>query len=657
MCGIAGFWGFNSESISEKDFDLYVDSIAHRGPDGRGVYNDSNNTIFLGHRRLSILDLSSLGAQPMTYLNRYTITFNGEIYNFIELKKELIDYGFKFYTESDTEVILASYIKWGEDCQFKFNGMWAFAIWDNFDRKLFLSRDRFGVKPLFYIITVNYLFFTSELKGFMSLPNQYRPTFNKGVIAALKNIENSQETFLNGVKNLNAGHCLMISQDKKISLKKWWKTKDHLIKVSSNYNDQVEQYRDLFFDACKIRMRSDVPIGTALSGGLDSSSVICSMAYLNSNNDQRKATNWKKAFVLDFKNSKHSERKYAEEIIEYVHADPIIKEIDLNNITPEDLSKATFSFEAIQEPALGPWLIYKEMRNRNIVVSIDGHGGDEQLAGYHHYCKSSLIDAALSFNKKRFNDIQSIYLGMFEKETPEDFIQEDMDSMNTILIQYYLNKVKNTKLKKYFDHANYLIQNINKKTTISNSIHDINKWSIINKIYPKVLSSEKTTNFDLLNEALYYDFHSGSLPTILRNFDRVSMASGVEIRAPFLDWRLTTFAFSLSSSVKLGQGYTKKILRDSMNGIIPDSIRLRKGKIGFSSPMGNWLKGEVMKTFISDTVNSQNFLHSDIWDGNLIADYVYNNDDLKKVWPYIQANILLDSFEKSANDFDKKRKI
>lgn len=652
MCGIAGLWSFSQPLTQELNIHGLTSALSHRGPDGKSVVNLESNTLQLGHTRLSILDLSSDGNQPMPYADgKFYITFNGEIYNFIELRQELESFGHNFRTDTDTEVILAAYAEWGEDCQFKFNGMWAFAIWDAIQQKLFLSRDRFGVKPLFYIFDGQNFIFASELKAFMALPTRYKPEFDYDMVALFTNLENTSSTLLKNVKNLNAGHSITLFRDQSPQIKQWWYTSDHLVPVPSRYSEQVEQYREIFWDACKIRMRSDVPVGTALSGGMDSSSVICAMAQIQNRNNsgvaQRQASDWGKAFVLDYVGTAHSERNYAQEVIDYVEAEPNFKEITLEEINPQDVVKSIFALEAIQEPGLGPWLIYRQMRSQGIVVSLDGHGGDEQLAGYHFYCQPAFRNALWRWHGVgSFADIQSVYKGLFgAKELPEGLVS----TLPPSRLQLLLSNLR-LDITKYF--GSFLKSNQGVYDLLRRIKHHIKGSSL--PIHGRsgsinYLTQSPVKGFDCLNQALYEDFHYGTLPTILRNFDRLSMAHGVEIRAPFLDYRLVTYAFSLPSSTKMGNSFTKRILRDAMNGFMPESIRIRKSKIGFSSPMQAWIE-KPLKTLILDSVHSQAFIESPIWDGVQIRDKItlaYETGSTTKVrqfWSFVQAHILIHSF-------------
>ena len=249
-----------------------------------------------------------------TFLKKYNkddcLLFNS-IASSMQERKEITEFyikkGYNFKSNTDTEVILAAYVEWGEECQFKFNGMWSFAIWDSSKRNLFISRDRFGIKPLFYIHTKDYFIFASELKAFKFLTGRKSPDFNFKMIANMGNIENSTETILNGVSNLNGGFQINVESSGNLKVKKWWRTKDHINYQSFSDEEYIDQYKELFFDSCKIRMRSDVSLGTALSGGLDSSAVHCAMGHLNKTNaiSNRSPSDWQKAFILNYSNTTH----------------------------------------------------------------------------------------------------------------------------------------------------------------------------------------------------------------------------------------------------------------------------------------------------------------------------------------------------------------
>jgi asparagine synthase (glutamine-hydrolysing) len=277
MCGIAGIWQLDGQRVERTTIERFISALAHRGPDGEGVLKEDEGRLALAHRRLAILDLSAAGDQPMrSPSGRYDITYNGEIYNFLELRAELEQHGFRFRSDSDTEVILAAFERWGPDCLPRFNDMWSFAIWDRLWRSLFLARDRFGVKPLYVLIGARRFAFASELKAFLHLDG-FDPVAETQALQARLAGNFSDHVLLRGVESVPPGHYLEVTT-KGTRRRRWWNTLDHLVSVPQDLATQAEEFRELLFDACRLRVRSDVPVATSLSGGLDSSSVLCSLA-------------------------------------------------------------------------------------------------------------------------------------------------------------------------------------------------------------------------------------------------------------------------------------------------------------------------------------------------------------------------------------------
>lgn len=622
MCGIVGLWNLNGEPISPEELNRFINSLAHRGPDGSDVYIDSESNLEFGHRRLAIIDTSDGGRQPMSYADgRYWIVFNGEMYNFLELKKELEALGYSFKTESDTEVILTAYHHWGEDCQLKFNGMWAMAIWDSTERKLFVSRDRFGVKPMIYHYDENHFAFASEMKAFLAL-DWFEPEFDPAMVAlALTNerlIEGDERCMLKGLNHLLGGHSLTLRPNEAPKIRRWWNTLDHLESVPQKYDDQVARFRELFLDACRIRMRSDVPIGTALSGGLDSSSILCGMTHIRhtTNATDRLAHEWQKAFIMTYPGAVIDERKYADEVIKKTGVTPIYcagaSDMYLNHF--DDI---LFQYEEISDIHLGPWLVHKFQRENNVVVTIDGHGGDELLGGYPWHVTAALKDSVSKLSPRRTRDLLDIMKGL------------EIFPAN----QFYIKSAQALFAKMTKENEQpWLTQPI---ANFTSSAYDHDMPLIKDR--------------DALFKSLYVDFHFTQLPMNLRDFDRLSMAHGVEVRSPFMDWRLACYSFSLPSAVKIGSGFTKRILRDALKGILPESIRTRTRKLGFPNLAEAWTSPRAQE-FIRDVVNSAEFQHSNIWNGKKVAEDLslaiqnQDNDQLHQAWIYVQAARLMQLF-------------
>ncbi len=360
-------------------------ALAHRGPDGEGVH--VAGPIGMGHRRLAVLDLEDTGHQPMSFAGgRYWITFNGEIYNFLELKSSLQGLGHSFRGNSDTEVILAAYVQWGEECQLRFNGMWAFAIWDAEERRLFLSRDRFGVKPLFYFVDGRRFVFASEMKAFLQLP-WFSVSFDPpAVTCSLVNpyrLEPTEHCLLDGLKRLQSGRSLTISQGGEPRVSQWWRTADHLEDPPSSFELQVDGFRERFLDAVQLRMRSDIPLACSLSGGLDSSSIVGAMmdipetSRISSARTDQPVT----AFIASFPGTSHDEVSFAREVAGHAGIAERVFEVD-PSVLPSIFDSFVYHCEEIQSPNLGPWMLYRELSKAGVRVSLEGHGGDELLAGY-----------------------------------------------------------------------------------------------------------------------------------------------------------------------------------------------------------------------------------------------------------------------------------
>ena len=356
-------------------------------------------------------------------------------------------------------------------------------------------------------------------------------------------------------------------------------------------------------------MRSDVPIGTSLSGGMDSSSVLCMLNYIKNNEESsstREANDWQKAFIADFPGSAHEEGIYAKEVVNFVNATPIYKIIDNQEIL-DNLENILYNFEEVYDMPGAFWLIYREMKNNNIKVTLDGHGGDEILAGYQHYPSLAAMDAT-SQNQRNCANL------MLSKMGPHD---TDFKLYSSKLSGGGLN---NNWFKSPYKEMGSLEQ---------------------------IVNHNEISHLSNVNKRLYLDLHYYTLPTILRNYDRMSMAHGVEVRTPFLDWKLVTYCLSLPTSSKIDDGFTKRILRESMKNKMPESIRTRKSKIGFHSPATEFLK-DSMKNFLLETINKKDFVDFPLWNGREIRNYVINAYKGKVnglgriwfIWPLIQSYLL-----------------
>ncbi|MBS1917785.1 MAG: asparagine synthase (glutamine-hydrolyzing) [Bacteroidetes bacterium] len=623
MCGILGAWG----NFDENTFQCALAKIAHRGPDGYGIYKTGD--LSLGHRRLSILDLSEAGKQPMHY-KHLTITFNGEIYNFVELRRELELHGHVFISGSDTEVLLAAYLQWGVSCLHKLNGQWAFAIWDNNKKELFLAKDRFGKKPLFYSYTGSCFLFASEMKAIVPFLKEIRPS--KDFQWCFQNImlyEATEKCLVEGIYRFPAGsYALLRRNSENLNPVKYWETLENLIDVSGNYKAQVNEFRELFLNACGIRMRSDVPIGTALSGGVDSSAILGAMVEISRENKiERTQQNGNKAFIACFKDSVIDEREYARQVVDFLNVPATYLEIDpIEGVNK--LAHYLYLFEELYITSPIPMMdIYKSIRNNGVIVSIDGHGADELMGGYNNQVTSALVDAGLNFNRVR--SVLSAYNGMNHEnaDAPKNAIP--------FLKQWYQQLILHIDGGRKRDVFRYFLK------------HALNLERKENPGKGKL---------GVYNKLLYSLYHQTVLPTLLRNYDRYSMANGVEIRMPFLDYRLVQYSFSLPWTSKIRNGYTKALIRDAARPFMPSSIVNRKYKVGFSTPIVEWMRGP-WKEFFSDTMNSAPFKTSSLIDQQKVVAAMHHVmqhkdatwSDGEEAWRLITPYLWEQGFLKNAN--------
>lgn len=576
MCGILG----SIPCTNETDFLKALNTLQHRGPDDFGILSDTNIT--LGHRRLSIIDLSSNAHQPMSFKNsagggEYSIVFNGEIYNYIEIRQELKAKGYVFHTDSDTEVVLASFAEWGERCLHKFNGMWAFAIWNHTKQQLFLARDRFGKKPLFYSFIKDdnggeKLVFASEMKAIYPFLQEVKPSKKFHTLSNITHIfdyEHTNDTLIDGIYRFPYAHYAFYSRgDKQIKPIRYYTILDYLTTPLPSYEESVEKFRALFLDSVKLRMRSDVSIGTALSGGLDSSATICAMAYLGKN-DTRK--DWQHAVVACFKDTPLDESGYAKMVVDHIGIKGDFVEIEPLKHW-DKIYEYFYLFEDLYITSPVPMITaYGAIKQKGVSVTLDGHGADELFSGYGHLIEA-LWDS--KFNPAMAFDVLTT-LNQTRMPTSSAF------ALGKEAFMYYVKKT-----------IKHLIKY--KMPTSQDSNH------------------QNFKKLDYFSQQLYLIFSETILPTLLRNYDRYSMINGIEIRMPFMDHRLVEFVFSLPFSYKLGKGYTKKLIRDALCPFMPPEVVWRKSKIGFNSPIIQWIQRDRaqggLKEWFLDTTHSKDFV-------------------------------------------------
>lgn len=608
MCGISGIIRFDNEIIDKQELRAFNDSLSHRGPDNGNVYVSENYKVGLGHRRLSIIDLDDSANQPMISADkRYVLTFNGEIYNYIELKKELIQLGHTFITQSDSEVILNSYKEWGVDCLRRFNGMWAFAIWDCAKHRLFAARDRFGVKPFYYVKKNNYFLFASEQKAF-----KHFSKFDYSIDASLANYavhnisiyEAQRKCIYSEVLKLLPGEYLLVDSTGNFLIEKWWDLQSEILNTSFELEKSIE----LFLDSCRIRTRSDVDIAFSLSGGMDSSTVT---TYSNQFVKSRS-----RAFIGSFKGTSFDEYELAKLVANNLALDYQRVEINSDDLMAE-LNRCMIQFEDIStEPPIGQWMVYKAMNEAGFKVSIEGHAGDELLGGYVNHVQAHLGDCILTQNN--YSELIKTILLTHEMRSITGYGNSSLGATIRGSTETIKGSEQSFVFSRYFD----------------TSPTDISYGST------KTLNSEDS----LLNINLFNDFNFFTLPSILRNYDKLSMGNSVEVRSPFLDWRFVLQAFLMPSDCKIKDGKTKYFLREILKQV-PAEVRNNKCKLGFNIPMTNWLKSKN-KELITDFVNQTNFLESSLFDGRRfredICTYMSNGKwrEVSNLWRLISLHII-----------------
>jgi len=584
MCGIAGLVGTDVE----RKFP--ISSLKHRGPDAEGEWISADGRVWLGHRRLSVLDLSVSGNQPMVCLNgRYVVVFNGEIYNFIELREELKKSGYVFTSDTDTELIPAAYDCWGADCLTRFNGMWAFALWDVSRQELFLARDRFGKKPLYYSASKHGLAFASEVQAI------HRWLGNKAELddEVLRSICSGEfawhgtgRSYLRNVATLPAGHWLM-RRHGKCTIQRWYSLENVAVTTPKALGAQADQLLALIKDSCRIRMRSDVPLATCLSGGLDSGTIAAIIHSPDIASGARIPPDHHQAFCIGFPGTMLDEADAAARLANQVGA-----EFHLQAIDAPDPGKLLDSIAACDGPmhsmAFYPiWRLYGFIRSCGVKVTLDGQGPDEMMGGYLYNAEFAFRDALWSGHLLRLRDLYSTYGNLGESE--------------------FLSSRRFTRAA-LFGEVKRPIGRLRSKARsmlVGKSEHEALELGFSHPI-PKHLSAFRA--------GLYAAFSQNTLPTILQQYDRCSMAHGVECRMPFLDHRLVEYVFSLPETSLVGAGYTKRVLREAVRGIVPDRTRLNRHKVGFNSPIVEWFSGPLRELII-DTMRSSAFREAPYFDG------------------------------------------
>jgi asparagine synthase (glutamine-hydrolysing) len=600
MCGFIGeLRNNNTDAIDEHTWSKAIEAIHHRGPDSTGHYVDEN--VQFGFKRLSIIDLEH-GSQPLSIQNRYHIIFNGEIYNYIELRNELISEGFTFKTDSDTEVLLSLYTYKGIDCVKDLRGMFAFAIWDKVEQTLFAARDSFGIKPFYYTESSERLFFASEQKSLFAYH-----TFENLSKEALQHYLTYQYVpeplcLTHEIKKLLPGHYLTKEPNKPLSIGCFHKKTFSPVKGSMQ--EYTNKIINVLEDSVEKHMRSDVPVGSFLSSGIDSTTVVALAKKHNPNI---------KTFTVGFENKGFSEIDIAKDTAEKLQVENIHK-----IITPDEFMKELPTIiwhmdDPVADPAAVPLYFVAKEASKHVKVVLSGEGADELFGGYNIYREP----LALNW----FNYMPTPVKSMLHKMA--------LGLPSGVKGKNYFLRGTTPLSERYIGNANILTEQ---------EKQDLLSTYDLNNPFHKVTRSlyKEASVFDDSSKMQYIDLHTWLPGDILVKADRMTMAHSIELRVPFLDKEVFNIASEIPTFAKISHGTTKYVLREAMKEIVPESILHRK-KLGFPVPIRHWLKDELYDWARSIIVNSPTdylFRKGEIL--KLLEDHAQGrSDNSRKIWVLI----------------------
>lgn len=624
MCGIAGILHFTEKSIDPIAIRRMTDLQHHRGPDDHGYAffgpsgscfwqgrnleerPDQPARLAFGHRRLSIIDLCETGWQPMNSGEKqYWITYNGEIYNYLELREELKQLGYSFLGTCDTEVILKAYEEWGSGCVSRFNGMWGFAIWDVRKQLLFCSRDRVGIKPFYYHADGERFVFASEIKAVLSaLEEKTRTALNEPYLARFiirGQLDDGDDTLFAHVKQLPPGHCLEVRAGQ-IRQWRYWDIPQECIDranhVIPDEREAADHFRYLLTDAIRQQFRADVPVGTCLSGGLDSSSVVALATKALSG---RLST-----FTTEYQEQEFSEGHYARAAAEAFQT-------DAHYITPAGTQYIDFIDRFSwyhDEPCPGPGLFSQwhvmQLASRQVKVVLDGQGADELMGGYPYYFNyylTSLLSRVIR------NQDRSAGLKQYIRD--HHAIARHLNISNTRSYTAVLRHMASQKLPEWLRAPARPLRRIFHRGLGAGPMFDLADCELLRKALPAYHPRPRRYRDDL-NEILYWELTRDNIPMLLQYGDRTSMAFSIESRLPFLDYRLIEYVGSLPYHFKIRANTTKYLMRRAMHGLLPDPVVNRPDKKGYPTPFGIWLKGPI-HDYVRDMLRSRSFTQRGIF--------------------------------------------
>jgi asparagine synthase (glutamine-hydrolysing) len=655
MCGISGVISFNKTGEAVKSLPNILDEIKHRGPDDEGCVFfsdkdtlstfgkdtpenvksssipyapksdssalDGSHHIGLGHRRLSILDLSEKGHQPLCdETENYWIVYNGEVYNYQEIRKELIENGHQFTTETDTEVVLKSYLEWGKACLHKFNGMWSFVIYNKATQQLFGARDRFGVKPFYYIHNTKTFAFCSEIKGLLKLAD-FRKEINPTAVydyLIMSKMEIDAETFFKNIFELKPGHSFELDTNSgKLAIEKYYTlkyNKNWKLLNQKEFSTTISSLKRTLTKAISIRLNADVKTGSCLSGGIDSSVVVTNINELLSQKEIQQIGTEQEVFTASYPNTKIDESGWAKLVVDQTKT-------NWNQTFPtaKDLQNQIEALVYAQDIPFGSptsftqFKVMELIQKKEVKVSIDGQGADELFGGYSPHFTAAIFNALKSFSLKSLKGNLKTPNGSFSNHS-----QVYKLPIQYFIAQYfptaYFNRLKKRQPELSFLNATFVHKN---------------------KARFRLINDQFSSS---LNGLLHFQFTNYGLKQLLRTADRSSMHFSVESRMPFVDdTQLVETVFNISGANKIKNGISKTLLREAMKDVLPKEIYNRTDKLGFATPQSDWFKD--LKPYFKEILETQKTDEFVDWDAlNENFEAVFNQaikTDTKRFWRLI----------------------
>ena len=572
MCGIAGIISYTYAEINEALLKKMADVLIHRGPDAEGYWLSKENTVGFAHRRLAINDLTTLANQPMVFLDRYSIVYNGELYNYIELRKDLQKQGYQFKTHTDTEVLLALYDRYKENSLQYIDGAFAFSIWDEEEQLLFAARDRFGEKPYYYFNDKDRFLFASEMKALWAAgvdkTIEERMLLNFLALGYLQNQSDKAQTFYKEINSLPPAHYLKLCKGELVITKYWNLDKQICQEISEL--EAIDKLDQLLLQSVSRRIRTDVNLGLTLSGGLDSSSILYYM--------QKAEKKTYKSFSAVFPGFEKDEQLLIEKVNQHFQTESYFVHPNENSLVSEFEKLSYYQEEPFASSSVySQFSVYKNAHQQGVKVLLDGQGADEILSGYHKYIHWYLQEL---LGRNKFLEFIS------EKNS---FRQNEIDvnwDWKNIIATYFPSHVSVALEQKEYNK-------IAMNRDISKDFLSCLKGSEWEGIHKPVVTK--------LNDILHFNVVENGLEELLRYADRNAMANSCEVRLPYLSHEMVTFIFSLPSRYKIKNGFTKYLLRQTVQNKIPKEVVWRTEKIGFEPPQKKWMNSVVMQDYLHES--------------------------------------------------------